>query len=245
MIVRIQKILSQRGIASRRRAELLISEGKVLVNGQVARFGQQADPDLDHIIIDGKPLTAYELPVLTYLLLHKPLGVISTCFDPWGRPTVLDFVKGENRSPGLHPVGRLDTNSTGALLLTNDGSFTYCLTHPRYHISKTYEVWIQGKPSLSILNQWQTGVILDNQITLPAQITVIRTTNDRACLKVILTEGRNRQIRRVAEVLGHPVISLHRQSIGFLELGELPIGHYRFLKKEEVEQLQLLEPPLD
>ncbi|HEY9658706.1 MAG TPA: pseudouridine synthase, partial [Allocoleopsis sp.] len=148
MTERLQKILSQWGIASRRQAEQMILAGRVRLNGEVVQLGQQADPDRDRIEVDGKLIQAVERPARVYFLLHKPLGVVSTCDDPQGRPTVLDLLPAVlQHHSGIHPVGRLDVNSTGALLLTNDGDLTFCLTHPRHAIPKTYHVWVEGHPT--------------------------------------------------------------------------------------------------
>ncbi len=251
MVERLQKILSQWGIASRRQAEAMISAGRVYVNGQVAHLGQQADPTADQITVDGIAIAPGNRPDTCYILLHKPLGVVSTCSDPWGRSTVLDLLEADLQGLGLHPVGRLDVDSTGALLLTNDGLLTFHLTHPRHHIPKTYEVWVTGDPRPEVLQQWRQGVRLDGQRTLPAELTVLARKADQTCLQIVLYEGRNRQIRRVAEHLGHPVMALHRRAIGALEMQQLPSGHYRPLTRNEIEQLKTLsnltlnEPPVD
>ncbi len=251
MVERLQKILSQWGIASRRQAEVMISAGRVYVNGQVAYLGQQADPVVDQIAVDGVAIAPGNRPDPHYVLLHKPLGVVSTCSDPWGRSTVLDLLGADLHGVGLHPVGRLDVDSTGALLLTNDGLLTFQLTHPRHHIPKTYEVWVKGDPQPDVLRQWQEGVRLDGQRTLPAEVTVVASTPSQTCLQVVLREGRNRQIRRVAELLGHPVIALHRRAIGPLELQQLPSGRHRPLTRHEIEQLKTAsnltrnEPPVN
>jgi pseudouridine synthase len=238
MTERLQKLLSQRGIASRRRAEKLILDGRVTVNGRIAKIGQQADANCDLICVDGVKLG--EPPRCAYLLLHKPKGIVSTCQDPQGRKTVLDLLDAAWRDGlGLHPVGRLDVDSTGALLLTNDGQLTYQLTHPRHQMPKVYRVVVQGWPSAAALQQWRTGVVISGRKTLPAKVQVKKRRLDHhALLEVTLTEGRNRQIRRVAESLGHPVTALHRIEIGSLALENLPSGRYRLLDVEEVARLK-------
>ncbi len=238
MAERLQKLLAQRGIASRRQSEKLIWAGRVTVNGKVAEIGQQADISCDRVCVDGVEIG--KLPCCVYLLLHKPKGFVSTCKDPRARKTVLDLLDDSLQSGmGIHPVGRLDVDSTGALLLTNDGELTYQLTHPRHQMSKTYRVRVQGVPTESTLIRWRSGLILDGRKTLPAGITLIpQPSADQTLLKVTLTEGRNRQIRRVAEALGHPVTALHRIKIGSLALGSLPRGRYRLLKDEEVTRLK-------
>ncbi|WP_443029248.1 pseudouridine synthase [Spirulina sp. CS-785/01] len=238
---RVQKILSQWGIASRRQAEKMILAGRVQLNGQVVQLGQKADPQADHLQVDGQPLTPKNRPSLVYILLNKPLGVVSTCADPQGRTTVLDCLPPHLRQgQGLHPVGRLDADSTGAILLTNDGQLTLALTHPRYHLPKTYQVRVAGHPSQELLQQWRQGVKLSGKYTLPAQIEILSAHGPNTVLRITLEEGRNRQIRRIAEQLGHPVLQLHRLSIGPLHLNEPPhpklrSGDYRFLSPAEID----------
>ncbi len=247
---RLQKILSQWGIASRRRAEDLILAGRVRVNGAVAKLGQTAEPTTDRIEVDGKLIAMQSRPKLVYLLLNKPVGVVSTCFDPQGRPTVLELLPPQlGNCEGIHPVGRLDIDSSGALLLTNDGELTFRLTHPRHSISKTYAVWVQGRPTAAALTDWRNGIDLEGQLTLPARVEVIKQQTDRTLLEIVLTEGRNRQIRRVATQLGYPVLHLHRTRIGDisldgssglerLRLHSLASGSYRHLQIAELESLQ-------
>ena len=246
MEIRLQKILSQWGIASRRQAEQMIGTGEVRVNGELAHVGQKVSPERDRIEVKGQVVQPGHKPQPVYLLLHKPTGVLSTCQDPWQRPTVLDLLAPRYHHQGVHPVGRLDEETTGALLLTNDGQLTYGLTHPRHHISKVYQVWLQGNPPQSVLQQWCQGVMLDDRLTLPAQVRKIlnpRQDLPGTCLEVILREGRNRQIRRVAAQLGYPVILLHRTKIGPIGLSspqgsELPLGQYRPLRSAEINGLQ-------
>lgn len=239
MTERLQKILSQWGVASRRQAEQMILDGRVRLNGEIVQLGQRADPEEDSIEVDGKPIQPDNRPALMYLLLHKPAGVVSTCHDPQGRSTVLDALPTSLRHVGLHPVGRLDTASTGALLLTNDGAVTACLTHPRHSVPKTYQVWVQGHPSEAALRQWRQGVLLDGRITRPAEVWVLDAQQSGSTLlEIVLREGRNRQIRRVAEQFGFPVIKLHRVAIGSIRLGRLPSGQYRKLHPDEVAFLR-------
>ena len=242
MAARLQKILSQWGIASRRRAEELICAGRVVVNGRVATLGDSADPEVDQISIDGETLPAR--PQRHYFLLNKPVGVVSTCDDPQGRSTVLDLLPADFRQ-GIHPVGRLDTDSTGALLLTNDGQFTCLLTHPRHQISKTYEVWVARHPSDRALDMWAAGVDLDGKVTLPAQVKVLSEDQHNTQLQILLREGRNRQIRRVAELLGHPVLKLDRTVIGEIPLNlpttKLLRGQYRVLLPAETKWLSTID----
>jgi 23S rRNA pseudouridine2605 synthase len=239
MTERVQKILSQWGIASRREAEQLILQGRVRLNGDLVHVGQKADPDFDQIEVDGKLIKPLDRPQSVYLLLHKPAGVVSTCKDSWNRQTVLDLLpRSLQQQTGIHPVGRLDAASTGALLLTNDGAVTFCLTHPRHQIAKTYQVWVEGTPSAAVLNQWRSGVLLAGRRTLPAEVTVLAQRDGQTLLQIGLKEGRNRQIRRVAEQLGHPVVQLHRVAIGSIQLQQLPVGQFRYLTDAEIKFLQ-------
>ncbi|HLO46908.1 MAG TPA: pseudouridine synthase [Kamptonema sp.] len=240
---RLQKILAQWGIASRRQAEEMILAGRVRVNGNKVQLGQKANPALDRIEVDGVPVKSERRPQPLYLLLNKPAGVVSTCSDPGKRTKVLDMLPPKLRAGcGIHPVGRLDAESTGALLLTNDGNLTFGLTHPRHCVPKTYQVWVEGNPPASVLQAWRQGVILSGRITLPAQVRVLERGSSQTLLEVILKEGRNRQVRRVAQQLGYPVIHLHRTAIGPILLQhegepELPPGHYRPLLDAEMSFL--------
>jgi pseudouridine synthase len=243
MEARLQKILAQWGIASRREAEEMIRQSRICVNGVLAHLGQKIDPEQDKISIDGQIVLREQRPSLMYLLLHKPAGIVSTCHDPQGRPTVLDLLPSELRvGLGIHPVGRLDVDSTGALILTNDGELTYGLTHPSHSISKTYRVVVQGQPPATVLKKWSQGIVLEGRITRPAQVRLIESYIDQSCLEIVLKEGRNRQIRRIAEQLGYPVIKLHRTAIGSIQLKTattpfLLSGQYRHLTKDEISFL--------
>jgi pseudouridine synthase len=237
---RLQKILSRHGIASRREAEQMILAGRVAVNGnKVTELGTKADPESDRIEVDGKLLQT-NAPKFVYLLLNKPIGVMSTCDDPQGRKTVLDILPSQYRH--VYPVGRLDYNSSGALILTNNGDFANYLMHPRHHVPKTYEVWVKDIPSDRVIKQWQDGVILDGKLTLPASVNIrqierCKYQTPRTQLQIVLSEGRNRQIRRVAEQLGHSVLSLHRVAIATISLETLKVGSYRPLIDQEIETL--------
>lgn len=238
---RLQKILAQWGLTSRRKAEQWILAGRVVVNGATAYLGQTADPHIDQIVVDGVALNSIERPRHCYILVHKPIGFICTCYDPQGRMTVLDLLpKSLHQHRGLHIVGRLDADSTGAVLLTNDGALTNTLTHPRHHVAKIYRVWVDGNPSAATLRAWRQGVMLAGRKTLPAVVQVIKQTATQSLLEIVLREGRNRQIRNVAELLGHPVVSLHRVAIGNLRLGSLPVGQYRVLTAVDIMSLRTL-----
>ncbi|WP_013321959.1 pseudouridine synthase [Gloeothece verrucosa] len=244
MTERVQKILSQWGIASRRQAEKLILAGRVRLNGNIASLGDKADPHQDLLEVDGTIIQPVNRPRPIYILLNKPLGVVSTCHDPQNRPTVLELLPATlNQGTGIHPVGRLDINSTGALVLTNDGELTLSLTHPRYHLPKTYQVWIDGNPGEQILQQWREGVMLMGKKTQPAQVKVVKRHHQQTQLQVVITEGKNRQIRRIVQLLGFNVLKLHRTAIGLIQLNpanepSLASGDYRFLKTFEIDYLR-------
>jgi pseudouridine synthase len=230
---RLQKLMAAAGFCSRRRGEELLRQGRVRLNGQLAQLGDQADLATDRIEIDGQPL-APPAATLT-LLLNKPLGVLSTCHDPHGRTTVLDLLPAELRQgQGLHPVGRLDADSRGALLLSNDGALTLQLTHPRYGHSRTYRAWVRGRPEPPVLDQWRAGVPLQGQASQSVQLSVLEQDGNATLLELVMREGRNRQIRRTAGLLGHPVLDLRRIAIGGLELADLPEGRWRRLQPGEL-----------
>jgi 23S rRNA pseudouridine2605 synthase len=231
---RLQKVLASAGIASRRDCEEYIAAGRVMVNGKVVRIpGTRVDPEHDEILVDGRPIG--KIHHRTYVMLHKPAGVVSTTDDPQGRPTVVDLVNLEQR---LFPVGRLDYDSEGLLLLTDDGELTQRLTHPSYQVEKEYRVLLNEAPSPAALRAWRTGVELDGVKTAPAWAELIERTPDGAWVRVILHEGRKRQIREVARVLGYEVRRLIRVREGPLTLGDLPSGTWRFLTDEEVDMLR-------
>jgi len=231
---RLQKLMSAAGHCSRRQAEELLRQGRVEVNGRTAGLGDQADPEIDQVCVDGSPLAKNTMERV--LLLNKPPGVISSCHDPQGRETVLDLIPPDLRQ-GLHPVGRLDADSRGALLLSNQGELTLKLTHPRYAHSKTYRVTLSGTPSRSRLQRWRQGVELDGSRTLPASVTLLHSQGDHSVLEVILREGRNRQIRRIASLLGYAVLDLQRVAIGGLTLGSIEQGCWRELSRQEWRRL--------
>ena len=241
MTERVQKVLSQWGIASRRKAETMMVEGRVKINGRTAKLGDKIDLKTDVLLVDGKVVKQTQKPRQIYLLLNKPAGVISSCDDPQGRRTVVDLLPEVlKRATGIHPVGRLDLASSGALILTNDGEFTLGLTHPRYHLSKTYVVELDRPPIQQDLSRWRKGIVLDGKKTLPAKINIVGS--DKTTIEIVLTEGRNRQIRRVAQKLGYRVTRLHRIAIGSIDLrnsknAELEQGKYRHLIQKEVNYL--------
>ncbi|MDY7075371.1 MAG: pseudouridine synthase [Chloroflexota bacterium] len=231
---RLQKVLARAGFGSRRACEELIRQGRVKVNGRAAQLGQKADPNRDRITLDGKPVRVKNR--CTYVVLHKPRGVLSDEGDGSGRvSTVRDLVSLPGR---LFPVGRLDLRSEGLILLTDDGDLTYRLTHPRFGHEKEYRVLVEGRPDEATLKKWRHGVFLDGQRTTPAEVTVVRREKGDTWLRVVLREGRKRQIRRVAAMLGHPVYRVVRVRIGPLRLGELKPGKWRRLTGAEVKALR-------
>tara|TARA_B100000700_G_scaffold82473_1_gene92887 strand:- start:1366 stop:2088 length:723 start_codon:yes stop_codon:yes gene_type:complete len=227
---RLQKIISDSGLSSRRKADLLIKQGRVTLNGRLAILGEKADPSSDHILVDGRNLpTKIKNKVI---LLNKPIGILSSCRDGHGRDTVLSLIPYDLRI-GLHPIGRLDLESRGAILLTNNGDLTLRLTHPKFSHTKTYLAWVSGHPSKSILQAWREGIMLDGKITMPANVKVINRKNQKTLLKIILREGRNRQIRRMASLFGHPVQDLQRISISNIKLNGLQEGQWRKINSSE------------
>ena len=236
---RLQKVLSQAGVASRRAAETLIAEGRVSVNGSVVReMGTKADAGVDDIRVDGRRIKAPQ--TLRYILLHKPAGYVSTRADPQRRPTVLDLLQGVREY--IYPVGRLDYDSEGLLLLTNDGELAATLTHPRHGVERTYEAQVTGMPDAEALERLRKGIPLDGRRTLPADVAVLnRGRGDRHVVLVItIREGRNRQVRRMCEAVGHPVRTLTRTRIGPLEGRRLKPGRWRELTPQEIRTLKTL-----
>lgn len=226
---RLQKVLAAAGFGSRRVCEDLIADGRVTVNGEVAVLGRRVDPETTRIEVDGVPVAVR--PGLVYYLLNKPAGVVTTASDPHGRQTVLDLVPPE---PRVFPVGRLDADTEGLLLLTNDGDLAHRLTHPSFGIEKEYLAEIEGQPTAGELRRLRTGIDLEDGRTAPAKASLVQ---DRA-LRLVIHEGRNRQVRRMCAAIGHPVLRLVRVRIGPLADRDLPPGRYRVLTREEVQALQ-------
>ncbi len=228
---RLQKALARAGVASRRHAEELIAAGRVQVNGvPVTELGTQVDPARDAIAVDGQPVAPAARPV--YLALHKPRGYVTTTQDPQGRPTVMDLAP---RIPGLFPVGRLDADTSGLLLLTTDGEWAQRLAHPRYGSEKEYLVDARGQIAPHTLATLRAPMeIGPGERTTGAEVEVVGRSRDRTRLRIVLHEGRNRQIRRMLDQVGHPVLSLHRVRVGNVELGDLAAGKWRYLMGAEV-----------
>ena len=230
---RLQKILAQAGYGSRRACEEFILQGRVTVNGRPAELGQKADPRVDRVAVDGSVISLPD--ELTYVALHKPRGVVSSLAAQDNRQTVRDLVSLPGR---LYPVGRLDVDSEGLILLTNDGELTEYLTHPRYGSEKEYRVLVKGTPDDDQLNAWRRGVVLEGKRTAPAQVRREEKAAAGTWLRVTMHEGRKHQIRDIGAVLGLPVRRLIRVRMGSLILGNLPPGEWRELKPGEVEALR-------
>lgn len=236
MADRLQKLMARAGYGSRRSCEEIIRAGRVQVNGRTATLGAKADLAADTVTVDGKKLSLDDDPFI-YVALNKPKGIISSLDDELdiGRTTVRDLVD----LPGhLYPVGRLDKPSEGLMLMTNDGKLAHRLTHPRYGHDKSYFVIVEGQMSANEIAQWQLGVMLDDKMTAPANVRQVYQDRHETHLRVVLREGRKRQIRRIAADLGHPVQKLVRERIGPLWLGDLPSGEWRHLTPEEVAALK-------
>src|SRR3954469_9662948 len=232
---RLQKILSQAGVASRRLAEELISQGRVQVNGvTVTALGTKADADSDEIKVDGRRVQAQKRK--RYILLHKPRGYITTRSDPQGRPTVLDLLRGVREY--IYPVGRLDYDSEGLLLLTNDGELAARLTHPRHEVDKVYEARVRGVPDDHTLDRLSRGVTIEGRRTSPAKLRasepIVRESGEQTIVEITIHEGRQRQVRQMFESVGHPVVRLKRVRIGPLEDPQMPPGHWRDLSPAEI-----------
>ena len=232
---RLQKILSQAGVASRRASEQLMLDGRVTVNGATMReLGTKADPTRDDIRVDGRRVKLPEQH--RYILLNKPPGYVTTRSDPHKRPTVIDLIAGIHDY--VYPVGRLDFDTAGLLILTNDGDLAARLTHPRHGIARVYEARVLGVPDSHDIARLAKGILIEGRRTQPANVNVLHARSDDALLEITVREGRNRQVRNMCEAIGHPVSSLRRVAIGPIRDPKLPIGRWRDLDKVEVERLQ-------
>ena len=226
---RLQKVLARAGIGSRRRCEELIEDGLVTINGDVAVLGNRADVDVDHIEVDGVAIAVR--PDLVYYLLHKPTGVVTTAADTHGRATVTSLVPDD---PRVFPVGRLDQDTEGMLLLTNDGDLAHRLSHPRFGVEKEYLAEVEGEPTRGSLRALRDGVELDDGVTAPAKVSAVAPNQ----LRITIHEGRNRQVRRMCEAIGHPVVRLVRTRIGPIADRKLKPGEWRALTIDEVRALE-------
>lgn len=237
MEVRLQKMIAGTGLSSRRKAEELIAAGRVTVNGKVvSELGTKVDPERDHVKVDGRHLTGAQ--PFVYLLLNKPKNVMSTLNDPGGRPTVKDFLHGV--SVRVFPVGRLDFDSEGLMLLTNNGDLAQALLHPRYHVPKTYLIKVKGVLTDDEISQLQAGIKLEDGMTGPAIVKKVKKAQANSWLEITIREGRKHQVKRMLEAVGHVVIKLMRVRMGPLQLGDLGSGEFRFLTDREANALREL-----
>lgn len=232
-MMRLQKFLALCGVASRRKSEQLILDGKVKVNGKVVNtLGTKINPDKDKVHANNKPVI-YDAKV--YILLNKPEKYITSASDQFDRPTVLDLISlVETR---IYPVGRLDYNTSGLILLTNDGDLTYKLTHPKHNIWKTYIAKVKGIPTEDEMKRFKSGLKIDNYRTSKAKIKIVETAMKNCTLEIQIKEGRNRQVRKMCEAIGHPVRKLKRTSVGNIHIGDLEVGEWRFLTEKELNYL--------
>ena len=234
---RLQKVLAAAGVCSRRQAEKLISDGRVTVDGRVVdTLGSKVDPTRQKISVDGRPLSQ-SATRLVYYLLNKPRGYVTTMSDPQGRPLVTSLLKGVKER--VFPVGRLDIDTSGALILTNDGDLTQKVLHPSNEINRTYLARVTGKPSETQLNSLRQGILLESRKTWPARIRVVAADRDSTSIEITIHEGRKRQVRKMFAAIGHPVRELTRTAYAKLELGNLPLGHFRELTQKDLEKLLL------
>jgi 23S rRNA pseudouridine2605 synthase len=237
MEVRLQKLIAGTGLSSRRKAETMIAAGRVTVNGKVVtELGTKVDPERDHVKVDGRHLAGAQ--PFVYLMLNKPKNIMSTLDDPGGRTTVKDFLRGV--SVRVFPVGRLDFDSEGLMLLTNNGELAQALLHPRYHVPKTYLIKVKGVLMDEEIRQLEQGVRLEDGMTGPAQVKKIRKAEQNSWLEITIREGRKHQVKRMLEAVGHPVIKLMRVRMGPLSLGNLASGEFRFLTDREANALREL-----
>lgn len=230
---RLQKILAGAGVASRRKCEKLIRQGRISVNGEtVTGMGIKVNPETAVITFDGCPVT---IEKKIYILLYKPVGYVTTLSDPQGRPIVTDLLPGV--SERIFPVGRLDLDSEGALLLTNDGRLGNYVLHPRYEVNKTYQATVQGMPAPSKLRKLEQGIVIDGQKTWPAKLRPVAGSKEEPIIEIIIHEGKKRQVRKMFQAIGHPVRKLKRTAYGKLQLGALKPGKYRYLTTKDLKNL--------
>lgn len=234
--LRLQKYLAEAGVASRRKAEELIGQGKIKVNDKViTELGMKINPKNDKVEYKGKVIKIQNEKI--YILLNKPIGYVTTVKDQFNRESVLDLVKVKQR---IVPVGRLDMYTSGALILTNDGDFVYEVTHPKHEIEKTYTVTIKGIVKKEEIEHLKNGIKIEDYITRPAKVKILKIEEEKkqSRLEITIHEGKNRQIRKMCEAIGHKVLALHRSKIAEIEVKDLPLGKWRYLKDMELKKLQ-------
>ncbi len=232
---RLQKVMAKAGVASRRRSEELILRGHVEVDGKTVReMGIRIDPSVSEIRVFGKEISVKA--TREYLILNKPTGYLTTVKDPYNRPTVMQLVG--DPEYGLFPVGRLDQNTTGLLILTNDGDLAYRLTHPKHKVAKVYEVEVRGIPDPKAIWRLRNGVLLEDGKTRPARVNIVKRGPISSILTITISEGKKRQVRRMCQAINHPVLKLNRQAVGPIELGDLKPGQWRYLEDRELAKLK-------
>lgn len=232
--IRLQKYLAEAGIASRRKCEEYIEQGRVKVNNEIAKLGTKINPEVDIVLFDNKKINKTE--ELVYILLNKPIGYVTTSKDQFSRDSVLDLVKVKQR---IVPVGRLDMYTSGALLLSNDGNFVYKITHPKHEINKTYTVTVKGIITNQEVDKLEKGVEIEDYVTKPAKVRILKTDTEKdiSRLEITIHEGKNRQVRKMCEAVGRKVQALHRSKIGNLDVKDLKLGTWRYLKQNEINEL--------
>ena len=233
--IRLQKYIAKAGVASRRKAEELILEGKIQVNGKIiTELGTKVNPEKDIVTYNGRKLKTEE--EFVYILLNKPIGYVTTVKDQFGRDSVLDLVKIKEH---LVPVGRLDMYTSGALILTNDGDFVYKVTHPKHEIEKTYTVTIKGIVKNEEVEMLREGVKIEDYTTKPAKVKILKTDEEKniSRLEITIHEGKNRQVRKMCETVGHKVLALHRSKIAGIGVKDIPLGKWRFMKEKEIRKI--------
>lgn len=240
--IRLQKIIADAGIASRRKAEEIIADGGVTVNGKRAVLGDKADPFKDRIVVAGREIKPVKNAKKYYIMLHKPRGFITTMSDEGGRKCVASLVEDVNAR--VFPVGRLDRDSEGLLLMTNDGDFANMISHPSTHFPKTYRVTVHPRMTEEQLTKLTTGIVIDGRLSMPASVRVVTSEQERTVLEIVLEEGRNRQIRKMCEALGLETARLKRTAIGPIRLGMLQPGKWRELTAEEMKSINAYQKKL-
>ncbi len=233
--MRLQKFLAYAGVASRRASEELIRQGRIAVNGKTVTDMGVTVGENDTVALDGRLVTNKETDDKIYIILNKPVGYVSTVKDQFGRPAVTDLVK--DIQSRIYPVGRLDYDTSGLIILTNDGEFTYRLTHPKHEINKVYEAMISGVPNRAEAERFEAGLEIEDYVTSPARLEILEIKGENAVIRVTVHEGKNRQVRKMCKAIGHQVLTLKRVSIGPIALKDLPEGKWRKLTPEEVKSL--------